>query len=106
MHEQLRKDEKEWDREYADIPSVSQLPSIGSNEADCIPKVHGKLTNMTDFSGYLCVSNSDPTELSIGRYFLNRCQELQDVLPTRSPTKNNHKPMSLIPPNTTQLPTG
>lgn len=104
MQEQLKKDEKEWDHEYADIPSVSRLPSIVSSEL--LPKVHGKLTNMSDFSGYLCVSNSDPTELSIGRYFLNRCQELQDVLPSKSPTKNNHKPMSLIPPNTTHQTTG
>lgn len=104
MHEQLKKDEKEWDQEYADIPSMSESTSIVSNNL-VLPKVHGKLTNMSDFSGYLSVSNSDPTELSIGRYFLNRCQELHDFLP-KSPMKNNHKPVSLIPSNETQLPTG
>lgn len=104
MQEQLKNDEKEWAQEYADIPSMSTSTSIASNDV-VLPKEHRKLTNMSDFSGYLSVSNSDPTELSIGRFFLNRCQELHDFLP-KSPMKNNHKPMPLIPPNDTQLPTG
>lgn len=105
MQDQLKKDEKAWDHEYADIPSVSQLTSMISNES--VSKMHGKMANLSDFPGYSCVSNScSSTDFSIGRFFSNRCVELQDVLPTKSPRKDNHKPMSLIPPNSTQLRTG
>lgn len=105
MQDQLKKDEKDWDHEYADIPSVSQLTSILSNES--VSKMNGKLANISDFPGYSCVSNSySSTDFSIGRFFSNRCVELQDVLPTKSPKKINHKPMSLIPPNNTHLQPG
>lgn len=101
MQEQLKNDEKDWDHEYADIPSVSQITSIVSNES--VSRPNGKFANISDFPGYSCVSNSySSTDFSIGRFFSNRCVELQDVLPAKSPTKSNYKPMSLIPPNSTQ----
>lgn len=104
MQEQLKKDEKDWDCEYAEIPSVSQSTSIVSNKG--LLKAHGKLTNMSDFSGILSVTNSESTDSSIGRYFLNRCLDLKDILPTKTPTKHHHTPMSLIPSSDTQLPKG
>lgn len=103
MHEQLNKDENEWDNEYAAIPnapSMSQSKSSVWNEFGLKPQ--DNMANMSDFSGLSRYGNSGSTDFSIGRFFSNRCQEL-DFLPAENLTKNSHQPMSLIPP---QSPSG
>lgn len=103
MHDQLNKDEKDWDNEYApipDAPSMSQSKSSVWNEF-CL-KPHDNIANMSDFSGLSRYGQSGSTDFSIGRFFSNRCQEL-DFLPSESLTKSSHKPMALIPP---QSPSG
>lgn len=99
MHEQLKNDEKEWANEFASIPdgpSLSQSKSSVWNEFGA--KMHENVTNMSDFSGLSRYGDSGSTDFSIGRFFSDRCQKL-DFLTGKSPTKNAHKPMSLIPPN-------
>lgn len=97
MHEQLNKDERSWAQEYADIPqSNNDSMSMTDTVSKTLPKLHAKLANMTDFSmAYLGDSLSGNTDMSIGRYFSNRCQDIREMIPTRSPTK--HIPMALVP---------
>lgn len=97
MLDQISKDEKDWEKSRADLPftecdSISQPKSLAPHKL--ISKLHGKLTNMSDFSGYL-VDGASCNDLSIGRYFSNRCEDLQDIIPNKSPTKK-HEPISLF----------
>lgn len=108
MQEQLKRDEKDWEQEYADIPQMdsdtmsapalepaAQVPSSSSDISQQRIKMHGHLANVTDFSvAYLCDSSSVNTDMSIGRYFSNRCQDVREMIPTRSPTK--HNPIALV----------
>lgn len=100
MLDQIQKDENDWERSRADVPfmengSFSESTSSARlpNHLN-VPKMHRQLANMSDFSGYL-VDNSVNDDLSIGRYFSNRCGDLQDMIPTKSPTKR-HAPIPLF----------
>lgn len=97
MHDRLLKDEHEWEQEHADIPTLDNQPSASVSivSQQSMPKVREKLTNMTDFSGILCTDSSYCTDMSINRFFSNRCLDLHEILPNKSPTK--HVPISLIP---------
>lgn len=99
MLEQIQNDEDEWERSRADIP-IGERSSLSKSSSSMgshlkLPKMHGKLANMTEFSGFLVDSTSDSTDMSIGRYFSNRCQDLQEMIPTKSPTKK-HTPVALV----------
>lgn len=98
MQDQLKKDEKEWDQEYADIPNMhSDTMSMTASETSHKqpPRMHGRLANMTDFSmAYVGDSISGNTDTSIGRYFSNRCQDIREIIPNSSPTK--HIPIALV----------
>lgn len=99
MLDQLKEDERNWEQEHADIPPMDAMPTSPSSSIvshKLLSKMHGKLTNMSDFSGFLCFGNSDSTsdELSIGGFFKNRCQDLQEMITSKSPTK--HIPTPLI----------
>lgn len=96
MHDQLLKDENEWEQEFADIPNNQPAAPVPDMSQRSVPKFHGKLANMTDFSGFLCADSptDDSTDMSIGRYFLNRCQDLREIITATSPTK--HVPVSLV----------
>lgn len=100
MLEQIQNDEDDWERSRADIPIIENDSLAESSKSMVsshlhVPKMHGKLTNMTEFSGFLIDSASDSTDMSIGRYFSNRCQDLQAMIPTKSPTKK-HTPVALL----------
>lgn len=99
MLDQIQKDENDWERSRADVPfsendSISKSTSFIPPNLPSVPKIHKKLANMSDFSGYL-VDSSCSTDLSIGRYFSNRCGDLQDMIPSKSPTKR-HVPIPLF----------
>ncbi|XP_031620090.1 uncharacterized protein LOC116338772 isoform X2 [Contarinia nasturtii] len=98
MHDQLNKDEKEWEQEFADIPQmngVSMSMSMSSSVSDeKFAKPHGKLTNMTDFSVAYLGETTIQKDLSIGRFFQNRCQDLTEMIPAKSPKK--HTPIALV----------
>lgn len=99
MHEQLYQDEKEWEQERCDIPQTNR-DSMSVSEATSSkkppPKLHAKLADMTDFSmAYLGDSISSTTDMSIGRFFSNRCPyAVRDMIPAKSPTK--HIPIALV----------
>lgn len=89
--------EKEWQKEYADIPS-----DVGRNVEQPTPtKSNGNGAakgsgNLTEFSALL--DDSTPikesnTETSIGQYFLRNCESLRDMLPDSSPTKGRPIPL-------------
>lgn len=101
MLDQLQEDERKWEQEHADIPPIETVSTSSSSSSSFVShkllsKMHGKLTNMSDFSGFLCYGNSDSAgdDMSIGGFFKNRCQDLQEMITSKSPTK--HIPMALI----------
>lgn len=96
MSEQLKEDERKWEQEFADIPQMNgESMSVSETSHRPVPKLHAKLANMTDFSlAYMGESISSNTDMSIGRYFSNRCQDIREMIPTSSPRK--HKPTALV----------
>lgn len=110
MQDQLKKDEKSWANERADIPYEPSMDSSHHSKSSFwneFGKTPEHLANMSDFSGLSRYGNAGPTDFSIGRYFSGRSQgNLDDFLPAKSPKKNLQKPMSLIPPNNAQSHTG
>lgn len=101
--DQLAKDEHAWEQEFAPIPQMeckdfSMATADTSRKPSLPPKFHGKLTSLTDFSvAYLADSISGNTDISIGRFFQNRCGDLRDMIPENSPKKfKDHVPMALV----------
>lgn len=100
MHDQLNQDEKDWEQECCDIPQTnrnSMSVSEASSSKKPAPKLHAKLAaDMTDFSmAYFGDSISSTTDMSIGRFFSNRCPyAVRDMIPAKSPTK--HVPIALV----------
>lgn len=64
------------------------------------PKRNTKLVNLTEFSGYLAESNrtenssANYSTMSMGQFFAKRCEDVRDMIPSRSPTKS--KPIALV----------
>ncbi|XP_055315088.1 uncharacterized protein LOC129575454 isoform X2 [Sitodiplosis mosellana] len=100
FNEQMDKDEKSWEQEHAIIPQMS-VDSI--SELDVSPKTlpkQKKLVNLPDFSmAYLGDSLSGNSDMSMGRFFLNRCGDIREMISAKSPTK--HIPVALVA-NSTQ----
>lgn len=105
VQEILNQDEREWQNEFGILPAVSDIPEIlitsTSKTSNANPKIGGKkLVNLTEFSGYLADNNSpdnnlsDFSTISLGQYFGKRCQDVHEMIPSRSPTK--HKPIALL----------
>lgn len=93
MHDQLNQDEKEWEQEYADIPQMDSV-SMSSMFEDKSAKPHGKLTDVTDFSVAYLGESIVQKEVSIGRFFQNRCQDLTEMIPATTPKR--HTPVALV----------
>lgn len=98
MGEELLKDEKEWQNEFADIPydtnncdRASSIKAKGNAKA-----ASAKVVNLTEFSGILDDSTpveSSTSEMSIGRYFSRKCEDIRNVIPNNSPTKARPIPL-------------
>lgn len=98
MLKQFEIDEKDWEQEYAVIPQTNSfLMRSTSNTSQTTNLV--KPTNATDFSmayignDYSTITAAN-TDISIGQYFSNRCQDLCEIISAKSPTK--HKPIALV----------
>lgn len=96
MQEMLLRDEKEWQTEFADIPSqnstTDEPPKILSTEKEShIFLKPSNRVNYSEFSGILQDDNDDTDQstssMSIGRYFADRCVDIRELIPNRSPTK-------------------
>lgn len=98
MEKQLIQDEREWQNEFGILPPESDHPVITSTAktSNTDRKMGGKLVNLTEFSGFLAENNSaaDFSTMSLGKYFGNRCQDVHEMIPGRSPTKQ--KPIALL----------
>lgn len=104
IQQRLDQDEKEWQNDFgilpaeSDQPKSSTTPSAKSSNAEA--KMGAKLVNLTEFSGYLADSNvarnnlSDFSSMSLGQYFGNRCEDVREMIPNRSPTKQH--PIGLL----------
>lgn len=99
MGEELLKDEKEWQNEFADIPydtnSCDRSSSIKSN-GNAVRKTSSKVVNLTEFSGILDYSKPverSNSDMSIGHYFRRKCEDIRDVIPNISPTKARPIPL-------------
>lgn len=91
MENVLLKDEKEWQKEFATIPSDSNYDVSQNKES--LAKSSKKLVNYTEFSGLLNDSNSSSTEMSIGKYFSRKCEDIRSLIPNLSPTKTRPIPL-------------
>lgn len=100
FNEQMDKDEKSWEQECAIIPQMSgDSISVTNVSQSALPK-QKKLVNLPDFSmAYLGDSLSVSSDMSMGRFFLNRCDDIRQIISAKSPTK--HVPVAIIA-NSTQ----
>lgn len=101
MVEQLVKDEHSWEQEFAEIPQAKYKDlsmTTANTSRKPPPKQFGKLTSLTDFSvAYLADSISGNTDISIGRFFQNRCGDLREIIPENNQKKSKeHVPMALV----------
>lgn len=100
FNEQMDKDEKSWEQECAAIPQTSVNSISMANESQSAYPKQKKLVNLPDFSmAYLGDSLSGNSDMSMGRFFLNRCDDIRQILSAKSPTK--HVPVAIIA-NSTQ----
>lgn len=104
MQAQLDVDEREWEKEYGILPPESdsreKLTASVAESSKVDSKMAGKLVNLTEFSGYLADSNaaeknlSDFSNMSLGKFFGKRCQDINEMIPVRSPPKR--RPVALL----------
>lgn len=96
----MNRDERSWEQVYADIPQLDYNEPSMSTATDTsrlqMPKPKGRLASFTDFSvAYLADSISGSnTDVSIGRFFQNRCGDLREIIPKTSPER--HVPVPLV----------
>lgn len=86
-------DEQEWQNEYGDLPAnASQKSSKFSPDEQSrhvSKETHRKRVNLTEFSGYLGETPMEENSaMSMGNYFLKRCEDIRQMIPNRSPPKN------------------
>ena len=100
FNEQMDKDEKSWEQECAVIPQMSVGSfSVANVSQSALPK-QKKLVNLPDFSmAYLGDSLSGSSDMSMGRFFQNRCGDIRQIISAKSPTK--HVPVAIVA-NSTQ----
>lgn len=104
IQQRLDQDEKAWQDEMGILPAESDRPKTSTassaKSSNAEAKRGGKLVNLTEFSGYLADSNvarnnmSDFSSMSLGAYFGNRCEDVREMIPNRSPTKQH--PIGLL----------
>lgn len=96
MQTQMMEDEKEWQDEFGVLPADSTKSSKARSSSE--EKGHtGKVINLTEFSGILGDTSyrDRSSNMSMGGFFLKRCEDVRDMIPAISPTKR-HKPVSLL----------
>lgn len=87
-------DEKDWAHEYADIPQANSNDTSKKSSADHRNAAH--LINLTEFSGFLPGSNRTLSEVSIGQYFSNKCEDVRGIIENASPPKKFNEPIPLL----------
>lgn len=103
MGDELLKDEKQWQNEFAAMPLVDEecdgnVPTSSNSNLSTTTRASGRMVNLTEFSGYMNDSTpveSSTTEMSIGRYFSRKCEDIRDMIPNSSPSKMG-RPMPLF----------
>lgn len=90
--DKLKKDENEWLKEYADLP-IDSPSAVWSEKNSQISRPPQNNLNLTEFSGYLPDTNSG--EVSLGKYFSKRSEDVRHIIPNKSPTKRQ-RPIALI----------
>lgn len=100
MKSAMVQDEKDWEIEYATIPELHKDPpkKVSPVYAGAVRKNPGKMVNLTEFSGFLGESSRMGTEsdVSIGRYFSKRCEDVREMIQNNSPTKKFTRPIGLL----------
>lgn len=71
----LNKDEVEWEVEHAQFPSQDKQPTPPVDKA-----------NLTQWD-VSCAMNDVNNEMSIGKFFLNRCEDVRNIIKIGSPPK-------------------
>lgn len=88
-------DEKDWQNEYGELPADAAENSYRSEKSHRDgQQASGKYVNLTEFSGILADNTEEPSSVSMGNYFLKRCEDIRDMIPDVSPTKEH--PIALL----------
>lgn len=97
MKSQMIEDEKEWQNEFGVLPAGADEKSYKSSAEQSHrsdKQVPGKFVNLTEFSGILGDSTEESLTMSMGNYFLKRCEDIRDMIPNVSPPKDH--PIALL----------
>lgn len=92
--EKMKHDEREWQNEFGALPAESESRTSAGKSTSAFAVPQNKLHHLSDFSGYM--AENDQAELSLGKYFSKRSEDLRQMIPNKSPTKRV-KPIALIP---------
>lgn len=92
MQDKLWQDEREWQNEFGILPSgidrYGKMLTSTAKVSNAESKNGGKLVNLTEFSGYLAGNNTaNCSTMSLGQYFSKRCEDIREIIPSKSPTK-------------------
>lgn len=97
MKSQMIQDENEWQNEYGALPAdvgERSYKSSAETSRNSSKHVPGNVINLTEFSGIIADTTDDPSTMSMGNYFLKRCEDIREMIPNVSPTKE--RPIALL----------
>lgn len=92
----LEKDEKEWEQEFAIIPTVDSEPEVELRLPKQVEKVKQNAKNYQTYdeiSGYLPEINRSMQELSIGQFFQAHSDDIYKIIPNKSPPQRKGVPL-------------
>lgn len=94
MQSKLIEDERQWENEFGILPADSERSSKSTMSSS---RPGAKQLNLTEFSGYIGEPSRDTgaSNMSMGNFFSNRCEDVRQMIPTLSPQKLL-KPIGLI----------
>lgn len=88
MQGKLLEDEKQWQNEFGVLPNGSETSKESFASSDTRNSRPGtKYLNLTEFSGI--VGDNGRENMSMGNFFSNRCEDVREIIPTKSPTKRS-----------------
>lgn len=96
MQSKLLEDERQWQNEFGNLPSMDRSSKETSSSSECRYSKRGaKYLNLTEFSGIVGDGGRYSSNMSMGNFFSTRCEDVRQIITTKSPTKRL-KPVALV----------